>query len=34
MNAELVDLRLGALGERPVDDRQCGRQEWLPNASV
>ena len=24
MNAELVDLRLGALGERPIDDRQRG----------
>jgi hypothetical protein len=35
MNAELVDLRLGALGERPVDDRQRGlfgrglRDVWL-----
>ena len=35
MNAELVDLRLGALGERPIDDRQRGlfgrglRDVWL-----
>jgi hypothetical protein len=35
MNAELVDLRLGALGERPLDDRQRGlfgrglRDVWL-----
>jgi hypothetical protein len=33
VNAELVDLRADPLGERPVDDRQCGRQESLPNPS-
>lgn len=33
MNADLLDLRLGVLGERPVDDRQCGRQESLSNPS-